>query len=112
MNGGFGLGVNKLSRNSKIAIEFIRFATSPQMQKMRSMRNCGVEPTRISVLSDPEYYSYSANSNLFAATYKHITPWKKNVRDNLEITNVLHKFMTGETGIVSAVSSLRGLLTR
>lgn len=110
MNGGFGIAVNKNSKNLEPAVSFVKFAASAKMQKIRSMSNCGVEPTRISVLTDPEYYSYSINTALFAATYRKITPWVRDVKRVMKITTVLHRYLSGSTQVDEATGDLMILL--
>lgn len=110
LNGGFALGINKTSKNKNLAIEFIRFASSAEMQKLRSMSNCGVEPTRISVLSDPEYYSYSINTVLFAETYLHAMPWIRDVKSIMEITEILHDALLGKKTLDGAATEIEKLL--
>ena len=57
--GGWQLMVNKNSKNKEAAIEFVKFLTSPEIQKFNSLQR-SLLPTRPAIYDDPEVLASNA----------------------------------------------------
>ncbi|MFZ4510237.1 MAG: ABC transporter substrate-binding protein [Candidatus Nanopelagicales bacterium] len=69
LNAGFVMGVTEATPKKDCALEFIKFAASPEENlKLITTTGSGIDPIRLSTLNGPEYAAFNSKVQAAAAT--------------------------------------------
>jgi trehalose/maltose transport system substrate-binding protein len=118
MLGGFQLMVSKTSKNKKAAIEFVKFLTSPEIQRVNATTR-GYIPTRRSLYYDaavlkanPFFRSLRSVLLEGAVTRPSTAAGKKYGAVSEAYFTAVHQVLTGKKTADAAVTDLEGQLRR
>ena len=115
--GGWQLAVSKYSQNAELAVELVRYLTSPEEQKRRAIKG-SFNPTIAALYQDPEVLQaspffgelYDTFTNAVARPSQ-VTGEKYN-QVSSEFFNAVHAVLSGKTDAASSLEGLESKLDR